>query len=191
MMNSRMTTDDRFSNGGMLQDFWQWACSDLLSNTLRGILAEFLVAKALGVADGVRKEWDAVDVTAPNGTHVEVKSAAYVQSWQQAKPSTISFDIAKKRSWRAESTTYDDQLKRSADVYVFALLTEKDRAKVDPLDLTQWTFHVLATAVLNTKVGDQKTISLAPLLKLNPTVTGFDGLRGAIMQQLRTDSYEE
>ena len=29
-------------------DFWRWAFSDLRDNTTRGILAEFLVAKAVG-----------------------------------------------------------------------------------------------------------------------------------------------
>ena len=41
-----------------LQDFWRWQSSDLLNNTLRGVLAEFLVAKALGLdTDGPRIEW--------------------------------------------------------------------------------------------------------------------------------------
>lgn len=31
-----------------LQDFWAWAFSDLVSNTERGKLAEYLVAKAMG-----------------------------------------------------------------------------------------------------------------------------------------------
>ena len=30
----------------VLQDFWRWAYSDLLNNTLRGVLAEFLVKKS-------------------------------------------------------------------------------------------------------------------------------------------------
>ncbi len=64
--------------------FWQWSASDLISNTMRGRLAEYLVACALGVADGVRVEWDAYDLRTPSGIKVEVKSAAYVQSWRQA-----------------------------------------------------------------------------------------------------------
>jgi hypothetical protein len=65
-----------------LLDFWQWAYSDLLSNTNRGRLAEFIVARALslGLTD-VRIEWDAVDLVTPTGVKVEVKSAAYLQSW--------------------------------------------------------------------------------------------------------------
>lgn len=33
-----------------LLDFWQWYASDLNSNRIKGILAEFLVAKALKCA---------------------------------------------------------------------------------------------------------------------------------------------
>lgn len=45
--------------GSDLTGFWQWSCSDLISNATRGILAEYLVAQALDVADGVREEWAA------------------------------------------------------------------------------------------------------------------------------------
>ena len=160
-------------------DFWRWAYSDLLSNTLRGILAEFLVAKAVGATKSARREWDAFDVTTPSGVRIEVKSAAYVQSWHQDKPSNISFDIAPKKSWDAETNTTDVEPSRSADIYVFALLHEQNRDTVNPLDLNQWTFFVLPTATLNT-LGNQKRLSLGPLRKLNPAETTFDGLAEAI-----------
>ena len=50
---------------------------------MRGVVAEYLVAQALGVAGGVREEWAPYDVDAPGGIRVEVKSAAYIQSWNQ------------------------------------------------------------------------------------------------------------
>ena len=40
-------------------DFWRFAMSDLRMNNARGYLAEFLVARALGLADVRRIEWDA------------------------------------------------------------------------------------------------------------------------------------
>ena len=57
-----------------------------LNNTLRGTVAEYIVGQATG---SVRRsgEWDPVDITTPGG---EVKSAAYLQSWHQKRPS-ISF----------------------------------------------------------------------------------------------------
>ena len=40
----------RGENTGLcLRDFWSWAYSDLLDNTLRGSFSEFLVAAALGI----------------------------------------------------------------------------------------------------------------------------------------------
>lgn len=120
-----------------LLEFWQWSSSDLLNNALRGKLAEFLVAKAIGAADGIRTEWDAVDVISPSGIRIEVKCAAYVQSWTQPRPSTISFDIAPKQARDAQTNTTSPEAIRSADVYVFALLKEQDEAKADHLDLAQ------------------------------------------------------
>jgi hypothetical protein len=38
-------------------DFWRFAMSDLRTNNVRGYLAEFLVARAVG-ATGARVEWD-------------------------------------------------------------------------------------------------------------------------------------
>ena len=89
-------------NGLTLGDFWSWAYSDVLNNRNRSILAEFLVASALGVIDRPRVEWDAVDLCY-RGKGIEVKSAAYLQSWKQEHLSAIRYDIAKKLGWDAES----------------------------------------------------------------------------------------
>lgn len=70
---------------GRLGDFWSWACSDLANNTMRGVLAEYLVATALDAAAGTRTEWDTVDIRTPDKWRVEVKSAAYLQSWAQPR----------------------------------------------------------------------------------------------------------
>ncbi len=47
------SSDEPFSlhgkpSGATLGDFWSWAYSDCINNTTRGVLAEFVVAKALG-----------------------------------------------------------------------------------------------------------------------------------------------
>jgi len=99
--------------------FWRWSTSDLVSNTTRGVLAEYLVAHALGISDGcVREEWAECDLEAPDGTLVEVKSAAYIQSWHQAHLSQISFRVPKTRGWDRETNRQDDDPRRKADVYV-------------------------------------------------------------------------
>ena len=40
-----------------LGDYWQWSGSSLMDNAARGVLAEFLVGRALGLTEEPRKEW--------------------------------------------------------------------------------------------------------------------------------------
>ena len=55
-----------------------------MTNTERGAFAEFLVAIALEVPlTGIREAWSTIDLTTPEGITVQVRSAAYVQSWYQ------------------------------------------------------------------------------------------------------------
>ncbi len=74
------------------QEFLAWAYDDLLTNTTRGVLAEYIVAKALGICDTKRVEWDKYDLVIGD-IGVEVKSAAYVQTWKQTRLSEIAFNI--------------------------------------------------------------------------------------------------
>ncbi len=159
-----------------VRDFWAWSTSELLGNTLRGRLAEFLVAQALGVAHGVRREWHAYDLDFCE-VKIEVKSAAFLQSWRQKKPSRIAFDIAPTRAWDESTGCYDGVARRQADLYVFCLLDHQDAATIDPLNLAQWKFFVLPTVKLNVEAPQQKRITLSRLLKLHPAVCRFDELQ--------------
>ncbi|MGD1865070.1 MAG: hypothetical protein ACFB0D_10990 [Phormidesmis sp.] len=147
--------------GLALLQFWQWAASDLTSNTLRGLLAEFIVATALNRADGVRTEWDAFDILSPKGRKVEVKSAAYIQSWKQKVLSPIRFNIQPTQGWNAATNEYSEA-KRQADVYVFAVLAHAEQQSIDPLNLNQWVFYVLRASKLN-ELGSQQSIALSRL----------------------------
>lgn len=151
-------------------DFWAWAYSDILSNANRGVLAEFLVGAALGVISEARIEWDAQDLIYGE-TKIEVKSSAYLQSWEQKALSKIVFDIAPKLSWNASTNTYANVATRAADIYVFGLFAEQDESKANVLDTSQWKFYILPTNVINQQLGQQKTISLNPLRKLSSPVT--------------------
>ena len=177
----RFHTDGANLNCSLI-DFWQWSASDLVSNALRGILAEYLVAHALGLADTVRSEWSAYDLLLPNGMKLEVKSAAYIQSWYQKELSKISFDIRKTREWNEETNRQSREMKRQADIYVFCLLKHTVQETIDPLDVAQWEFYVLPTSVLDDNVGDQKHISLQALKKLDPLQVPYEDLSSCIGQ---------
>jgi hypothetical protein len=119
-------------------------------------------------------------VVTPDGIKVEVKTSAYLQSWTQKKLSAISFDIGPKQRGDVAQNTVAGPPTRFAEVYVFALLAQTDKATLEPLDVNQWQFFVLPTAVLNERCPKQKQISLGSLLKLGPTRVSYAGLAQAI-----------
>lgn len=162
-----------------VSDFWAWAFSDVLSNAARGVFAEYIVGAALGVVDGVRREWDAFDLLY-DGRKIEVKSTAYVQSWpQQKRLSSPIFSIGLTRGWDAETGLSASVPTRAASVYVFCLYSQKERALADPLNLGHWQFYVLPTAVINAAFGNQKSAALSRIRALAAPV-GYPDLRQAI-----------
>ena len=161
--------------------FWQWSMSDLLSNVTRGILAEYLVARALGIgAESVRDEWAAFDMLTFDRIKVEVKSTAYLQSWYQTKLSAISFSTPKTRGWDPDTNVQGDVPMRRADVYVFALLAHRDKATVNPVDVAQWQFYVLPTSVLDQRTRSQHSITLPTLERLAGEALSYSQLAGAV-----------
>lgn len=163
------------------QQFWEWAYDDLFTNTIRGVLAEYIVATALGVDGTKRREWANHDLVF-EGAGVEVKSAAYVQAWDQARPSDITFSIRAAHIWDESSKTRSDSATRSAKVYVFCLLEGKDKDSIDPLDVGHWTFYVLSTSELARHVPEQQTIRLGRLKELCAGPITYGGLNAAIRQ---------
>ena len=192
---SRKTGNELFQSSGnnlphRLSDFWKWAVSDLVSNATRGILAEFIVASAFGEVAGVRKEWDAYDLNLPDGTKIEVKSTAYCQSWAQKDYSKPEFSIKPSYGWDANTNLVSAESKRQADIYVFCLLSEKNRSSIDPMNFDQWEFFLLSARSLNEKFPFHKKIGLNSLLKLNPSRVTYGSLVEGIAElaeQLKID----
>src|SRR4051812_26608404 len=88
----RLNGDEVLAGSALtVSDFWRWGFSDLRTNIVRGVLAEFLVASAVGDPSPLRCAWDNFEVTTPTGIRVEVKSSAYLQSWSQRRVSAIAF----------------------------------------------------------------------------------------------------
>jgi hypothetical protein len=158
-------------------DFWKFAMGDLRINNVRGYLAEFLVAQAVG-ADTARVEWDPRDVTAPDGTRIEVKSSAYLQAWAQTKLSVPTFRVTPTRAWDEVSG------KRSvrtfnADVYVFCLHTARSHQHYNPLATNQWEFYVASRTDIESRKGQQ--MGLATLATVAGEPVGYEDLRARIL----------
>ena len=179
---------DGMPTGYLLSDFWAWSSSDLLNNTLRGGFAEFIVCTACGLKNALgkpRTDWTAYDVYYPldkmTGIRIEVKSAAYLQAWEQQRLSKIQFSIRPTRAWSPEDG-YEDAVRHQSDVYVFCLYTETDRKRADPLLLDKWDFYILPTRLIEAKCGTQRSISLPALLDLGPPKIDYDGIEEAIIE---------
>ena len=166
-----------------LKCFWSWAYSNVLGNTERGVLAEYIVACALGIQNIPRVEWDKYDLITPSGISVEVKSAAYIQSWKQKNFSRIAFSIRETTFWNEVTHGYSLDKKRQSDVYVFCLLNHKNIETINPLDMSQWDFFVMSTNELNKHFSNQKSVSLNVLLKNNIVRCDFEHLNSVILHE--------
>lgn len=161
--------------GVTVADFWRWGFSDLRTNIVRGILAEFLVAKAVGAQEPVRVAWDNFDVVSPHGTRIEVKSSAYLQSWAQSKLSNITFTGLTGLRWDAKEG-WGEEREIRADVFVFAIQT--CREPVLPLDVEQWRFHVVPAEAV--REHGTRSVGMSFLHRYAPTPVSFERLGQAV-----------
>ena len=180
-------------------DFWSWAFSDLRQNSVRGHLAEYIVAKALSVILDVRSAWDdydllLIDLMVPRHgdgstvgrrtpARVQVKSSGYLQAWPQNQLSQIIFSGLRSRPFpfNAEGGAYKLGGKRvpKADVFVFAIHTAKTHDTYSALDVGQWEFRVLpAQQITQTSLG-------YPSLCRMTTAETFDTLALAVARAAR------
>ena len=152
---------ERTSTGDMqisdFNAFYRWNSGHLLENRTRGAFAEWLVHRALNINSEFREEWAPVDANY-NGITLEIKSAAYEQSWPQERPSSIVFSMRQ----------------RVSDLYVFCLMRGHT-----PEDLDHWDFWVVPTRAL----PDQDSISLNPLKEIFGDAVSIAGLKPLIDAQ--------
>ncbi len=147
-----LNSEDPIGDAGTVGEFWRWAMSDLLGNRHRGILAEYLVGKALGadVLSEPRFEWDCYDLIYRE-TRIEVKSSAYIQTWHTPtqKRSNPSYRIPPHECWDARTALNDSTRKRHAQIYVFCIFpAQPDDTCRDVLAVDVWGFYVTTTANL-------------------------------------------
>ncbi|HWX44611.1 MAG TPA: hypothetical protein VNY52_04735 [Solirubrobacteraceae bacterium] len=175
----RLTGDERFSADSFsVLDFWRWAFSDLRTNIVRGVLAEYLVARAVGDPSLLREAWGNWDVTTATGIKVEVKSSAYLQSWNQRKLSSIVFSGLTGREWSAGTNEFAADRALHAQVYVFAVHTCREPGEYDPLKIEDWEFRVMSAAQL--AEHGYRSVTLAFLDGHAPTAYRIDELRQAV-----------
>jgi len=154
-------------------DFWQWAFNDLCANNLRGVFAEWLVAKLLDIVPPVRESWAECDLRTAEGVRIEVKSSAYVQTWgkEDDPPSRISFGGLRATTWSVE-TGYAAEPSYNSDLYVFTIQIEKSRERWNAMDLDQWRFYIVPRETL-VKYG-ARTLALSTMRGFAEEVNAAD-----------------
>lgn len=171
-----------------VNDFWRWAYSDLADERNRSMMAEFIVASSIGAS----RQDDASSgqackrrgLLSPDGYRLEVRSAAYVQSWDMEHPDHVSFSIANPmppcRDGNAAARVHAGQ---DSDAYIFCLYKGMCRGD-SPLDLDLWEFYVLPAAALDAAMPARKTITLPSLMKLRPVWSDYYGIWEAMLKAM-------
>ena len=178
-------------------DFWRYAYSQL--EGLGDTLAEFFVAKALGIekAENVNY-WTAYDMAYQN-KRIEVKATRYVHPWNThiSKVRTFSIEPTNNSYWRnsKDGVNSGKKLSRQSEVYVFCLNSNMDIQNSDPLKVDDWVFYVIPTFEINNYCKDnpeQKKISLNVVRRLAKSGVAFDELKNAVDAAIeKSDKYYE
>lgn len=188
-----MTGKEKFEFDGAetgfdLTDFWRFQYSNIYS--LHGEIAEFVVARALGIEEAQNSAyWTLWDITYRN-TRIEVKATAYYHLWNEnGKVSNQrTFGITKANGSYDPNICGNEELCRQNDIYVFCLNTGTTKDASDPLNLNNWEFYVVPTSFINEHCGDNKSISLGRIKsfgfkakKYNEIRTEIDGIIDSLL----------
>ena len=165
--NEEFTLEGKPTGMTMLE-FWRWKYSEIYD--IQDELAEFIVAKALGLKEAYNVgNWTLFDIDYRD-TRIEVKETSYQHAWQtdeEEKSKQRTFSITKAYSEYADNTS---EYERQNDIYVFCLNTGMTRAESNPLQLEHWEFYIVPTDVINEECGDGKTVSLSRIRQMTDKV---------------------
>jgi hypothetical protein len=87
-----------------------------------------------------------------------VKCSAFLQSWVQKQHSELMFGRLSAREFDAARNEYSVDVRVRADVFVFAVHTQRDPASYDVLDISHWEFWVASAST--TRGWASKTVGI-------------------------------
>ena len=161
-------------------DFWRFHYSNIYD--LQDKIAEFIVSKALGISAAQNDQyWTLWDVSYRD-KRIEVKETSYYHSFNQEGRVSKQrvFGITKANGSYDPDKSGNNEFCRQNDVYVFCLNTGDTRESSNPLNLNNWEFYIVPTAVINEKCGDNKTISLGRIKSMGFSAKRYDEIRAEI-----------
>lgn len=163
-----------------ITDFWRFQYSNIYS--LHGEIAEFIIARALGITEAQNSEyWTLWDITYRE-VKIEVKATAYFHLWN------VDGKISKQRTFSIAPAngSYDQEIagnsefRRQNDLYVFCLINGDTKENSNPLHLNHWEFYVVPTLFLNEYCGNNKTISLGRIRSFGFKAIYYNQLKESI-----------
>lgn len=157
-----LTGEEPFRRGSQrlpatVLDFWRWAASDLITNTFRGRLAEYIVALDLGVDQSPRSAWLPWDL--------------------ETGLSKPSFSIRRALAWDPKTNETLGPSRRWSDAYVFCLHHCREPSALDPLDLEQWSFFVLPTDRINAELKAAKSVGVGKVQSMAGAAIRFGEIK--------------
>lgn len=177
-------TDGGIPIGFTALDYWRFQFSNFWD--AQEEIAEFLVAKALGLELPHNKNgWTTFDIKY-KGKRIEIKTTSYFHSWRgDGKVSPLrTFGIPKTHGQHDE---YTENAERKNDVYVFCLNKGNSFAESDPFELSHWEFYVVPTYAINRSYDDRSNLSLRIVQRLSKEygrATSYKLLKAAIDEVL-------
>jgi hypothetical protein len=92
------------------------------------------------------------------GPRSRLKCSAFLQSWVQKKHSELVFGRLSARRFDAARNEYSVDVRVRADVFVFAVQTQREAASYDVLDISHWEFWVASATTIREWGG--KTVGI-------------------------------
>ncbi len=161
-------------------DFWRWALSNLSGGSTLKMLGEFIVTSALNRDIEMRNEVDVYNLKTENDKKIGVLSASHLQTWSKNGLPNISYTNNPCFKWDDNFPMQSSERLRLVELFVFCLLQHRNEHTLNPVDISQWTFFVIDTNLLQNSLIDKKGIKLSKLKELNPIMCGFDTLKRVI-----------
>lgn len=155
-----------------LKDFWSFQYSNLISSKIRDDISKFIVAKALNITDRKFEYFDGHDLTSKEGIPINVRSASYITLEEEETTKEISFNIGKKRQ---------------GFIYVFCVLSHRTKEDLNPLNINQWEFYIMAKSNLEKIVGDDEKITLKKLILNNAIESEYENLYKDVIKLCLTE----
>lgn len=165
--------------GITMLDFWKFQYSNIYN--MQEYIAEFIVAKALGLNTAHNQDWWTLYDIFYRNKRIEVKETSYYHAWNEDGKCSRqrTFGITKANS-AYENEGTENHYERQNDIYVFCLNTGETRDSSYPLELSNWEFYIVPTSVINEKCNDQKRISLGRIKNMGFTAKRYSEIKATI-----------